>query len=143
MSHHSTPHLHNKRTPGIVSETPGVNLAVGDLDHRGNHPQGPIVMDASRSVSDTTAANAKQLLNAYICDFLVKNALPQTAKCFVSEADIPSVVNDLSHLSKTSPHLVSNLGLLDKDVGGLGGTTPQTPSLAVNQMSITCPISLC
>lgn len=133
MSHHSTPHLHNKRTPGgMAADTSGQNLAGIDLDHRA---MGSAVMDASRSVTDSSATNAKQLLNAYIYDFLLKNTLPQTAKCFVSEADVPTVASDLSHSStKTSPHLMSNLALLDKD-SALASTTPQTPAMAASQIS--------
>ena len=48
---------------------------------------------SSISVSDSHAKNANQLLNAYIYDFLVKSKLPQTAKIFVNEAEIPSVVS--------------------------------------------------
>lgn len=48
------------------------------------------VMDSSRSIHDAQAVNAKQLLNAYIYDFLVKSRLPQTARIFVNEAEVPS-----------------------------------------------------
>ncbi|ODQ78190.1 hypothetical protein BABINDRAFT_168381 [Babjeviella inositovora NRRL Y-12698] len=41
-------------------------------------------------VSDSTATNSRQLLNAYIYDFLVKSGLPATAKAFVAEADVPT-----------------------------------------------------
>lgn len=83
------------------------------------------VLNSSRSVSDTLASSAKQLLNAYIYEFLIKNMLPQTAKCFVSEADVPSVPGNLTYSStRTSPVLATG----DKDDAG----TPQ-PSL-VNQL---------
>lgn len=117
----------------MVSESLGVNLATGEIDYRSTHGQGP--MDSTRAVSDAAASNAKQLLNAYIYDFLVKNTLPQTAKCFVTEADLPTVANDLAHLTaKTSPHIVSNQPLLDKDANALAGATPQTPAMAVKQI---------
>ena len=58
----------NKRTPG--------------LEKKG-------FPDSSRSVSDAGATTLKQLLNAYIYDFLVKSRLPQTARLFFSEADVP------------------------------------------------------
>lgn len=48
---------------------------------------------SSISVSDSHAKNANQLLNAYIYDFLVKSKLPQTAKIFVNEAEVPSVAS--------------------------------------------------
>lgn len=122
MSHQSTPHLTNKRTPGrLASDTPGQMNSTTFSE--ATRP----VLNSSRSVCDVLAASAKQLLNAYIYEFLIKNTLPQTAKCFVSEADVPSVPYDLSHLlTRTSPLLVGG----DKDVAG----TPQTPALTVNQL---------
>lgn len=136
MSHQSTPHLHNKRTPGTLSsDTPSQMLAMAENSVNTANTSQP-VLDVTRSVSDNTAANAKQLLNVYIYDFLVKNTLPQTAKLFVAEADIPSIVHDLSHSSaKTSPLLMSNQGL-DKDSASaaLAATSPQTPAISVNQL---------
>lgn len=122
MSHLSTPHLTNKRTPGrLASDTPGQMNSTTFSE-----PTRP-VLNSSRSVCDAQAASAKQLLNAYIYEFLVKNTLPLTAKCFVSEADVPSVPYDLSHLlTRTSPLLPGR----DKDISG----TPQTPAVTVNQL---------
>lgn len=122
MSHQSTPHLNNKRTPGrLASDTPGqMNSSTFSEATRP-------VLNSSRSVCDTSAASAKQMLNAYIYEFLMKNTLPQTAKCFVSEADVPSVPYSLSYsLTRTSPLLVNG----DKDVSG----TPHTPATTINQL---------
>lgn len=106
MSHQNTPHLHLNRVPGSMpSDTPS------------GHPSGPNdsaapvnPLDSSRSVSDSVAANAKQLLNAYIYDFLIKNTLPNTARSFITEADLPSIPNGSSHSSSTnaSPSLNNN-----------------------------------
>ena len=43
------------------------------------------------SVSDSNASNPKQLINAYIYDFLVKQKLSQTAKCFINEAEVSTL----------------------------------------------------
>lgn len=62
-------------------------------------------LDSSSSISDSSAVNSKQLLNAYVYDFLIKNKLSQTAKIFVNEAELPVIKNDKSN--KNSP-LISN-----------------------------------
>lgn len=61
-------------------------------------------MDSSVQVSDAQAQNAKQLLNAYIYDFMVKNGLSQTAKTFVNEAEVPSLTSSPLSQSKDVPH---------------------------------------
>lgn len=61
-------------------------------------------LDSKSLISDTQATNPKQLLNAYVYDFLVKSRLPQTAKIFVNEADIPSITESPSNDSITSPN---------------------------------------
>ncbi|CCE78766.1 Piso0_000795 [Millerozyma farinosa CBS 7064] len=61
-------------------------------------------MDSSVQISDAQAQNAKQLLNAYIYDFLVKNGLSQTAKIFVNEAEVPSSTSSPLSQSKDIPH---------------------------------------
>lgn len=127
MSHNSTPHLTNKRTPGrLASHTPG-QVNSSQMNSTTFSEAVRPVLNSSRSVCDVLAASAKQLLNAYIYEFLIKNTLTQTAKCFVSEADVPSVPYDLSHLlTRTSPLLVGD----NKDVTG----SPQTPAHAVTQL---------
>ena len=120
MSHQSTPHLHNKRTPGtLTSETPS-QLNLANMTEN-TITTGTSVPDASRSVCDASAATPRQLLNAYIYDFLVKNTMPLTAKAFAAEAELPHVSRELS--AKASPHMV-----------GLVSNTPPTPAAAVTQM---------
>lgn len=103
MSHHSTPHLHNKRTPVLGQMAPeGLNTSYG----AGSHGSAKPPMDASTSISDAQATNAKQLLNAYVYDFLIKSRLPQTARIFVNEAEVPTVQNGLlSLLNKNLPQI--------------------------------------
>lgn len=62
-------------------------------------------LDGSSSISDSSAVNSKQLLNAYVYDFLIKNKLSQTAKIFINEAELPVIKHDKSN--KNSP-LISN-----------------------------------
>lgn len=105
MSHQSTPQIHPKRTPGTMAlDTPSqlgntetsVNTAATSVAHG--------LMDLLRSVLDASVSLPKQLLNAYIYDFLIKNTLPQTARLFVCEAEVPSIPYDPAHLpSKTLP----------------------------------------
>lgn len=104
MSHQATPNLHPKRAPNAMSsDTPGQPPNGDTSANMYSH------MDLSRSVTDSTAANAKQLLNAYIYDFLIKNTLPHTARLFVNEADLPSIPNgSLSSSSKASPQINTN-----------------------------------
>lgn len=57
--------------------------------------------DASkRFVNDLISSNSKQLLNAYVYDFLIKSSLPQTASTFIKEADVPTD-NNQNKASKT------------------------------------------
>lgn len=108
--------MHAKRTPGtLASETPSQTSNADNSVNTSATSQLNPVLDSTRSVCDTHAVNAKQLLNAYIYDFLLKNTLPQTAKIFVAEADVPLVANDMT--AKTSPHLATDSNLV----------TPQTP----------------
>lgn len=76
-------------------------------------------LDSSSVVSDGRATSAKQLLNAYIYDFLVKSRLPQTAKLFVNEADVPSTF-DASASTQNSPHMNN---------GNNNGKPPLSPGL--------------
>ncbi|ONH66970.1 Transcriptional activator FLO8 [Cyberlindnera fabianii] len=44
----------------------------------------------NRYVNDLKSTNSKQLLNAYVYDFLIKSSLSRTAQSFIKEADIPT-----------------------------------------------------
>lgn len=94
MSHQNTPHM-NKR------------------------PDPKPVLDANSSVLDAQATNAKQLLNAYVYDFLIKSRLPQTARIFVNEAEVPSIPTSGNSSSKNSPQT---------NKSAQPGATPQTPN---------------
>lgn len=115
MSHHSTPHLHNKKTPGGVGADNGPSASTSTN-------RGP--MDSNTSISDSQAANAKQLLNAYVYDFLIKSRLPQTARIFVNEAEVPSIQNSSASSNNNSPHQVST----GNTKGPSNESTPHTPS---------------
>lgn len=114
MSHHSTPHLHNKRTPGLGPMAPE-NASYGVASQNSAKP----LMDASTSISDAQATNAKQLLNAYVYDFLIKSRLPQTARIFVNEAEVPTMQNGLSSLLNKNLPQINNPG---------ANTLPPTPN---------------
>ncbi len=43
------------------------------------------------AVSDQNATNSKQSLNAYIYDYMLKSQMFNSAKVFVSEADVPKL----------------------------------------------------
>ncbi|KAH3688672.1 hypothetical protein WICPIJ_000363 [Wickerhamomyces pijperi] len=45
---------------------------------------------AEKFVTDAHFSNSKQLLNAYVYDFLIKSSLPETAQSFIKEADVPT-----------------------------------------------------
>ncbi|CUM65644.1 uncharacterized protein PRCAT00003292001 [Priceomyces carsonii] len=98
MSHHNTPHLYSKRTP-VSSQGDGFNGM-----NAGNGLMPKPLMDSSTSILDSLATNAKQLLNAYVYDFLVKNRLSQSARMFANEADVPYLQNSSSK-SKNSPQM--------------------------------------
>lgn len=66
-----------------------------------SHNSTPLHGDAPRPrASDLAAANAKQLLHAYIYDYLVKSQMLGAARHFVAEADIPCVDPVLPKLPK-------------------------------------------
>lgn len=74
------------------------------MSHSGTPKSGKMSsprLDSSSSILDAHATNSKQLLNAYIYDFLIKSRLPQTARIFVNEADVPTSQNSSS--SSNSP----------------------------------------
>lgn len=75
------------------------------------------LMDLTQCVLDTNVSLSKQLLNAYIYDFLIKNTLPQTSRLFVCEADIPSVpYEQAQHLpSKQSSSATSQANQLSEE----------------------------
>lgn len=69
------------------------------MSHSGTPKGGKVPsprLDSSSSILDAHASNSKQLLNAYIYDFLIKSRLPQTARIFVNEADVPTSQGSLS-----------------------------------------------
>jgi len=57
---------------------------------------------AKKFVNDLISSNSKQLLNAYVYDFLIKSSLPQTASTFIKEADVPTD-NSNNKTIKTPP----------------------------------------
>ncbi|CCH44725.1 hypothetical protein BN7_4293 [Wickerhamomyces ciferrii] len=57
---------------------------------------------AKKFVNDLISSNSKQLLNAYVYDFLIKSSLPQTAQTFIKEADVPTD-NNQNKVVKTPP----------------------------------------
>lgn len=129
----TTPYMANKRTPGTMASDPPSQANLGMMNDQS--PGAPPVLNASRSVTDRFTTNSKQLLNAYIYDFLVKNTFSETAKLFVLEADVPTVAYDLRHSSsKTSPIMLSN-DAPDKEANGsmLAHSTPQTPTLSISK----------
>ncbi|ODV95330.1 hypothetical protein PACTADRAFT_68511, partial [Pachysolen tannophilus NRRL Y-2460] len=54
------------------------------------------------TITDSTATNSRQLLNAYIYDFLIKSGLSSTAKAFYQEAEIPTTANNLSSIKRNN-----------------------------------------
>lgn len=115
MSHHSTPHLHTNKTPGGLGADNGPSGTTSTN-------KGP--MDSNTSISDSQASNAKQLLNAYVYDFLIKSRLPQTARIFVNEAEVPSVQNSSSSSNNNSPHQMAT----GNPQGASNVSTPHTAS---------------
>jgi hypothetical protein len=82
------------------------------------NPDGSV--DNSKTVCDFQASNAKQLLNTYIYDFLLKSRLPNTAKHFVNEAEIP-INTDVGNLhspgnNSSQPNTPSNQLLLENNL---------------------------
>jgi hypothetical protein len=56
---------------------------------QGQGAPGPGQKHEGGYVNDLKSTNSKQLLNAYVYDFLIKSSLPQTAQSFMKEADVP------------------------------------------------------
>lgn len=133
MSHQNTPHLYNKRTPSgfgeqsnstnngsVVLTTSGnknpaaTSLTINSMGSSQNATLGSntnpnkVALDASSTVSDSHAANAKQLLNAYVYDFLVKSRLPRTARIFVNEAEVPSIKGNQNVSGRNSPQVTQH-----------------------------------
>lgn len=50
----------------------------------------PVDTPSSQYVNDLKSSNSKQLLNAYVYDFLIKSSLPKTAQSFIKEAEVPT-----------------------------------------------------
>ncbi|EGW30490.1 uncharacterized protein SPAPADRAFT_52570 [Spathaspora passalidarum NRRL Y-27907] len=102
MTHHNTPQVYsNQRTPNYDQQPPGAPTTAGPstmlptnqqhLSTTTTHNTPNIALDSNYTISDNTATSSRQLLNAYIYDFLVKSRLSRTAKAFVNEADVPHV----------------------------------------------------
>lgn len=107
--------LHNKRTPDSMNNTSGSAANGTHSNEQAAKLIGKQPLDSSSSISDSQAINSKQLLNAYVYDFLIKSKLPQTAKIFVNEAEIPSIPSHLSPnnnggggSNSNSPHSTRN-----------------------------------
>jgi hypothetical protein len=107
MSHNSTPSMHHKKMPPAPD-------SAGDGASGAGAPEGKPALDWSASVSDAQATNTKQLLNAYVYDFLVKSRLPQTARIFVREAEVPVAPAD-PHVGGDSPLWPSSYQQFQKD----------------------------
>lgn len=104
MSHNNTPNMPHKKTP----------LAPDSAGDGAGAPEGKPPLDASASVSDAHATNSRQLLNAYVYDFLIKSRLPQTARIFVREAEVPVAPAD-PHMGADSPLSPSGYQQFQKD----------------------------
>lgn len=92
MSQRGTPYVHQMS----VGPTP--------VDRNDNMNKRPNV-DSTITVSEKEAKNAKQLLNVYIYDFLLKSRLPESARSFAKEADLAfSSKSEPSPMSESSPN---------------------------------------
>ncbi|KAM9918133.1 hypothetical protein OXX80_013054 [Metschnikowia pulcherrima] len=136
MSHNSTPRLNSKRTPGaMASETPGhASLHSESSPASSQHPSLRNYAGCGLKVSDQNVTNARQLLNAYVYEYLLKSTLPETAKQFVAEADVPSISAGQAS-ARTSPLLMNRPenSVFNKDNGSAmssGGTPSEVVQLA-------------
>ncbi|CDK24644.1 unnamed protein product [Kuraishia capsulata CBS 1993] len=79
MSQHSPPQ----------NQAQSANVGDSNTNEKAPLPKKP----TNAAVTDSTAMNSRELLNAYVYDFLIKSGLPNTAKAFFQEADVPVVQN--------------------------------------------------
>ncbi|KAF8002321.1 hypothetical protein HF325_003286 [Metschnikowia pulcherrima] len=119
----------------MASETPGhASLHSESSPASSQHPLLRNYAGCGLKVSDQNVTNARQLLNAYVYEYLLKSTLPETAKQFVAEADVPSISAGQA-LARTSPLLMNRPenSVFNKDNGSamLSGGTP----LAVAQLA--------
>ena len=92
MSPRGTPYVHQ------------MSFGSTSADRNDNTSRRPNV-DGTITVSEKEAKNAKQLLNVYIYDFLLKSRLPESARSFAKEADLAfSSKNERSPMNEDSPN---------------------------------------
>ncbi|KAG0677238.1 Transcriptional activator flo8, partial [Pichia californica] len=79
---------------------PNQTINPNQNDNNRNSIPPPTPLDSEPLVKDSAASNTKELLNAYIYDFLLKSGFDSSAAAFFKEANLPLVKDNEKVLDK-------------------------------------------